>query len=328
MAHDAGRGHPERPDRLISIAKGISDVACDVGHEAMVALQPRLATRAELARVHQHRYLDSLEIQCATARALDADTVVGPGTYEAALLAAGSGLGAIEVLEGGTATAAFLAVRPPGHHARADRAMGFCVLNNIAVSAAALVAQGERVLIVDFDAHHGNGTQEIFWDTAEVLYVSLHQWPCYPGTGAIDEIGAGLGHATTCNVPLPPGATGDVYQAAFDVVIDPLVEQFGPTWVLISAGFDAHRDDPLTSLGLSAADFGILTSRVMQFPPSSGRAIFFLEGGYDLAALRQSVGATCRAILGTSPSNALDAPTANGPGMDAVESARSFWADL
>ena len=175
--------------------------------------------------------------------------------------------------------------------------MGFCLLNNVAVTAAALADAGERVLIVDYDAHHGNGTQDVFWTDPRVAYVSLHEWPAYPGTGALDETGAGAGAGTTVNFPLPSGATGDVYLGAFDEVIAPVAERFGPTWVIISAGFDAHRADPLCDLALTAGDYDELTARICALVPP-GRRIVILEGGYDLDALAASAGACVAALTG------------------------------
>ena len=172
--------------------------------------------------------------------------------------------------------------------------MGFCLVSNIAVVAAALAAAGERVWVFDYDAHHGNGTQAAFVDDPRVLFVSLHQWPLYPGTGRVTETGTGAGRGTTMNIPLPPGATGDVYLRAFDEVVAPVVERFAPTWLLISAGFDAHRDDPLTELGLTAGDFALLTARALQFV-AAGRCVAMLEGGYDLDALSSCAAA----VLGT-----------------------------
>ena len=175
--------------------------------------------------------------------------------------------------------------------------MGFCLFNNVAVTAAGLAAGGERVLIVDWDAHHGNGTQATFYGRADVCYVSLHQYPLYPGTGALAETGAGAGVGATVNVPLPGGTSGDAYREALDSVVAPVAERFAPDWVLISAGFDAHRSDPLTDLGLSAGDFADLTRQTMSLAPP-GRRIVFLEGGYDLAALALSAGACVAALTG------------------------------
>ena len=174
--------------------------------------------------------------------------------------------------------------------------MGFCLFNNVAVTAASIAAQGERVMVLDWDAHHGNGTQEIFYERSDVLYVSLHQFPFYPGTGALSEVGTGAGRGATVNLPFPAGTSGDAYRLAFDEVIAPLAEEFAPEWLLISAGFDAHRADPLTDLGLTAGDFSDLTSRTMHFVPR-GRLVAFLEGGYDLSSLGLCVGA-CVAAFG------------------------------
>jgi acetoin utilization deacetylase AcuC-like enzyme len=175
--------------------------------------------------------------------------------------------------------------------------MGFCLFNNVAVTAAALLARGDRVLILDWDAHHGNGTQNAFYDEPDVLYVSLHQHPFYPGTGAVDEVGESRGLGATINVPLPAGTAGDAYRLAIDELVVPAAEAFSPNWLLVSAGFDAHRADPLTDLELSSGDFGDLARRASLLV-APGRRIFFLEGGYNLTALAASVGATVAALVG------------------------------
>jgi acetoin utilization deacetylase AcuC-like enzyme len=200
--------------------------------------------------------------------------------------------------------------------------MGFCLVSNVAVAAAALVDQGERVVIVDYDAHHGNGTQAVFYDDPRVLYVSLHQWPLYPGTGAVRDVGLGRGHGSTLNIPLPPHTTGDVYVRALEEVVIPVAERFAPTWLIISAGFDAHRDDPITDLALSAGDYVLMTRRLLPLVPQ-GRRLVVLEGGYDLDALRSSTAGVLAAMadLPLMP----EAPTAGGPGQGAVEAVRSFW---
>lgn len=317
-AHDPGRGHPERPARLQAVEAGLAAVDPD----ALVPLAPRRATRSELELVHTAEYLDRLEAFCAAGGGhLDADTSVRPASWEAARLGAGAGLEAVAALDRGEGTAAFCAVRPPGHHAVADHAMGFCLVNNVAVTAAALRTRGEKVLIVDWDAHHGNGTQDSFWSDPDVLYVSLHQWPFYPGTGDLDDVGAGPGVGATVNVPLPGGATGDVYLTAVDEVVAPVAERFQPDWLLISAGFDAHRADPLTDLGLTAGDYADLTARLLGLA-NPGRTIVFLEGGYDLDALRDSVTATVSTLLGTPVRP--EPATSGGPGAGAVRAVRDL----
>jgi len=188
-------------------------------------------------------------------------------------------------------------VRPPGHHATPRQAMGFCLFNNVSVTAANLAARGERVLVVDYDAHHGNGTQDAFYADPRVAFVSLHQYPLYPGTGALDEVGIGGAEGLTVNLPMPAGATGAAYHQAIDDVIGPLVARFEPTWLLVSAGFDGHRRDPLTDLGLTAADYADITHALLAFMPP-GRTIMFLEGGYDLESLSASAGATLSAMVG------------------------------
>jgi acetoin utilization deacetylase AcuC-like enzyme len=319
--HDPGRAHPERPARLTAALAGVADA--ELG-DAVVAVRGRPATDVELQLVHDARYLEELDALAAGGGGhLDADTVVAPGSARAARTTAACGLVAIERLRAGEADAAFVVARPPGHHANRARGRGFCLFNNVALAAAQLVAVRERVLIVDWDVHHGNGTQEIFWDEPSVFYVSTHQSPAYPGTGRAHETGGPAAPGTTMNFPLPPGATGDVVLAAIDQVVAPAVEQFAPTWVLISAGFDAHRADPLADLSWTAGDYGLLAARVAAFAPERGRLVAFLEGGYDLDALRRSVSATV-AALAFDP-RAVEAPSAGGPGREVLERTRRAW---
>jgi acetoin utilization deacetylase AcuC-like enzyme len=321
--HDTGRHHPEGPARLGAASRGVEDAHLG---DLLVAGAGRVATRAELEAAHDSRYLDALEQYASQGGgALDPDTVVSTGSFDTARHAVGCGLAAIEALQGGAADAAFVAVRPPGHHAAAAVGRGFCLLNSIAVGAAVLAGAGERVLVVDWDVHHGNGTQEIFWDDPRVCYVSTHQWPWYPGTGSAAETGGPAAPGLTVNVPLPAGATGDVALAALDEVVAPHVERFAPSWVLVSAGFDAHRADPLAELELSAGDFGLLARRVAAFAPRRGRLVAFLEGGYDLDALRRCVTATVSAIAGVDVDT--ERPTSGGPGRDAVRRAGETHAE-
>jgi acetoin utilization deacetylase AcuC-like enzyme len=272
------------------------------------------APMEDLTRVHAPAYLTELEAFCRRGGGgLDPDTYARPDSWSVARRAAGAGLAALDELERLGDGVAFVPVRPPGHHARRDRAMGFCLVNNVAVAAASRVARGQRVLIVDWDVHHGNGTQEIFWDDPDVLYVSTHQDPLYPGTGRPGEVGGTAAPGLTVNLPVPPGATGDVVRAAMDEVARPAIEEFAPQWVLVSCGFDAHQADPLAQLELSSGDFAELGRIVREFAPGPGRLALFLEGGYNLDALQSSVEATLAPLLGLSHHSS--APTSGGPGM-------------
>jgi acetoin utilization deacetylase AcuC-like enzyme len=300
---------------------GIGDIASELGSDLEI-VAPEPAGVEALSRVHSVAYLERLEQFCrAGGGKLDLDTFARPDSWDAALLSAGAGLQAVEMLRQRGDGVAFVATRPPGHHAFADHSMGFCLLNNVAVSAARLAADGERVLIVDWDVHHGNGTQAVFWDDPDVLYVSTHQSPFYPGTGAAEEVGGGAARGMTVNVPVPAGSTGDVLRRALDEVAAPVVDDFAPTWVLVSAGFDAHRADPLAELALSSGDFAELARTVAGFAPRPGRLVLFLEGGYDLAALRSSVAATLGALTGATGLAEPERPTAGGPGLDSVDMA-------
>jgi acetoin utilization deacetylase AcuC-like enzyme len=323
--HDTGPGHPERARRLEAAIRGPEVAGLT---DAIRLLEIREATPAELSLVHPLDYLQALERFCAAGGGdIDGDTRASTGSWHAGKLAAGSGLAAVEALRRGDGDAAFLAVRPPGHHALASRPMGFCLINNIAVVAANLAAEGERVLIVDWDAHHGNGTEAIFWDDPRVLYVSAHQYGSfYPGTGALDDVGGDAARGATLNLPFPAGTTGDVYLRALDEVVAPAVAGFDPTWVLVSAGYDAHRDDPLTDMRLSAGDFADIARRVAAFAPRRGRLILFLEGGYDLDALTSSIGASLAALLDTDyrPEEA----TSGGPGRQVIAAASELRARL
>lgn len=303
--------HPERPERVQAVAEGLDDL--HLGEDRVEVPAPE-ASLEDLARVHTPAYLSELEAFCrAGGGDLDPDTYAAADSWEAARRSAGGGLAAVAALRARGAGVGFVATRPPGHHAERARGMGFCLLNNVAVTAAALRDGGERVAIVDWDVHHGNGTQEIFWDDPDVLYVSTHQWPLYPGTGSAFEVGGPGAPGLTVNVPVPAGATGDVLRLALESVAGPVVEQFAPDWVLVSCGFDAHRDDPLAGLALSSADFARLALLVQGFVPAPGRLVLFLEGGYDRDALRRTTTSTLGALLGQAPDWAAE-ETSGGPG--------------
>src|SRR2546423_11481961 len=241
--HDTGPGHPERARRLDAVRRGPEAAGLS---DAVRLLEPREATLAELGRVHPLDYLEALERFCAAGGGdIDGDTRASAGSWRAGRLAAGAGLAAVEALQKGEGDAAFLGVRPPGHHALANRPMGFCLINNIAGAAANLAEQRERVIVLDWDAHHGNGTEAIFWDDPRVLYVSTHQYGAfYPGTGALDDVGGPGARGATLNLPFPSGATGDLYLPALDEAVAPAGEAFAPTPVLVAAGLRASPGHP------------------------------------------------------------------------------------
>ena len=287
--HNPGPDHPERPQRVRAVREAIDGV------EAWRGI-PRLpltrVAREALLRVHDAEYLDRVARAAETAPALldGGDTTLGTHSLEVASLAAGSLLDLVTRVWKGEFKRGFAAVRPPGHHAERDRAMGFCIYNNIAVAAAGLRALGvERVMIVDWDVHHGNGTQHIFEDDPNVLFVSVHQSPLYPGTGARDERGLGAGQGATCNFPLRPGSGDIEFLAALEVRMAEVVTNFRPQFVLISAGFDAHIRDPLANLEVTTPAFGVAARCLRQYAErhSSGRIVSVLEGGYDLTALAE-----------------------------------------
>ena len=313
LEHVAGKKHPESPGRLEAVWKGLDNLFLG---DDLVRIEPRVATETELLRCHPIEHIQALEaLDAEGGGRMDPDTAISAGSWGAARLAAGSGLSAVEALTQTEAETAFCAIRPPGHHATSDRSMGFCLINNIAITAASLIAKGKKVAVIDIDAHHGNGTQEIFYSDPRVLMISIHQWPLYPGTGSEAEKGELEGEGFTVNVPLPPGATGSTYRLAFDKIVVPLVEDFQPDWVLVSAGFDAHREDPLTDMGLTSGDFADLTLNLFNLAPKN-RCIFFLEGGYNLQALTDSVTASFASILGVNLRP--EAATGDGPGEEVV----------
>ena len=292
-AHDTGRGHPERPARLQAALEGVRQSPAEVLEEDAPEVE-----RSLLELVHDPQYVERIERFCtAGGGALDPDTRAVPASWEAASRAAGAGPLAVRRLEQGHADTAFLVVRPPGHHARRSTAMGFCLFNSVAVTAAMLAERGERVAIVDWDVHHGNATEEMFRTREDILYVSLHQYPFYPGTGGLVDMTTDSAAATTLDLPLPAGTAGDLYRTAFPRLVRPVVAGFAPDWLLVSAGYDAHADDPLAELRLLASDYGFMAGALAAVTPSA-RTIFFLEGGYDLDAIRNSVSATLSGTAG------------------------------
>jgi acetoin utilization deacetylase AcuC-like enzyme len=321
--HETWPGHPERQARTRVAMDGLVEAGL---HDAVVPAERRMAERHELERVHDAPYLDRLPDVCEASIELDGPTPTVPGSYPTALLSAGAGLAAVEGLRAGHADAALVLTRPPGHHATPQRGMGFCLLNNIAVTAAALADAGERVLVLDWDVHHGNGTQAAFWNDPRVLFVSTHQRGLYPHSGYVDEVGGPDAIGLTMNVPLPAGTTGDVLLEAMETMVAPAVETFAPTWVLVSAGFDGHRADPLADFDLSAGDYADLGAVVRSFAPGAGRLVLFLEGGYDLDALRVSVGAAAAAVLGER--FRPEGSTAGGAGSDALAFVRRRRAEV
>jgi acetoin utilization deacetylase AcuC-like enzyme len=288
--HASAEEHPERPQRLHA-ARAALNAAVRAGIAAGRVI-PRTASDAELIRVHDARFLDELGTLRGRSAYLDPDTYVSAQSVDVARLAAGSLVALIDQLIDGEVPKGVALLRPPGHHARPSQAMGFCLLNNVAVAAAHARARGlERVAIVDWDVHHGNGTQEIFWRDPNVLYLSTHQYPFYPGTGAAEERGEGEGTGFTVNVPLAPFRGDAVYASAFERVILPIVEEYRPELVLISAGFDAALRDPLAQMELSAGAFGWMAQSLARVANhhAKGRLALVLEGGYDLPSLEEGL---------------------------------------
>ncbi len=292
LKHDTGSGHPERPDRLRALVKHLlgTELWKQLHH-----LQPTAPAVEWLTAVHPESYVKSIEQRCRSGvRILDfGDTRVCRDSYDVALLAVGGVLLGVDQVISGELSSAFCALRPPGHHAETQTAMGFCLFNNVAVGARyAQKKYGlERVAILDWDVHHGNGTQEIFYDDPTVLYLSLHQYPYYPGTGAANETGTGLGEGYTVNCPMPAGSGWKEYEAAFRSTILPALHRFQPQLLMISAGFDAHRDDPLAHIQLTDDSFAEMTKMMMEIASAycNGKIVSVLEGGYHLEALARSV---------------------------------------
>ncbi len=297
--HVAGPMHPETPGRLRAILELLRAPSTRIPGAEFVAA--RAATLAEVTAVHTETHVQQVLALKGQSRQLDPDTAVSPGSVDAALWAAGAAVEAVTRVLRGQANNAFALVRPPGHHAEADRAMGFCLFNNVAIAAEAALREGaERVMVLDWDVHHGNGTQHSFWARRDVLFVSSHQYPYYPGSGAPSEVGAGPGQGYTVNGALPGGQHDADYAALFHDVFLPIAQQYRPDVVLVSAGFDAHQADPIGGMNVSDRGFAAMCSAVKSLADEvcGGKLALVLEGGYDLRALANSVHACVEVLAG------------------------------
>ena len=301
LEHDMGPGHPESPNRLRAIMQQLEESGTAA---RLTRIEPRRAEEEWITQIHSPSYVASLNRQAPTNGrvSLDPDTSLGPGSLHAAYMAAGGVLAAVDAIMANQVEHVFCAVRPPGHHAEAGRAMGFCLFNNVAIAARYVQKKYglTRVLIVDWDVHHGNGTQHSFDEDPSVLFFSTHQYPHYPGTGRGTDRGKGIGEGFTINVPMEAGEGDEEYHAIFLKSLVPAADAFKPEFVIISAGFDAHKDDPLASMGLTEAGYADLTNIVAGIAKchAKGRILSSLEGGYQLTALAASVEAHVNTLVG------------------------------
>jgi acetoin utilization deacetylase AcuC-like enzyme len=323
LEHDTG-AHPENASRLRAIEAALGEP----GWHGLERIEAPAATREQLARVHSPQHIDAIErFAAAGGGMLDVDTIGSEGSFEAALHAAGGPVNAVERLLGGKDRFAFCALRPPGHHAEATRAMGFCLFNNIAVAATHAIQVGgaERVLVLDWDVHHGNGTEAIFAGSDEVLYTSIHQWPLYPGTGPADYVGVGAGEGYTVNLPVPPGSGSETFLSLVQHVVAPIAQEFRPGLIAISAGYDAHRDDPLAECTVDTGGYAHMAATMRALAAALDVPVLVcLEGGYDLGSLAASVVATVEAL--ESDVQAPEAP--REPAAAFAERHRGRWATL
>ncbi len=292
LKHETGEGHPERPERVESIDTFVSQLK-----PKLIQIKPRKATAKEITLVHDTYYPQEIMDLCSAGGTyLDPDTRCSLFSYEAASYAVGAGLEAVDKIKEGTVERVFANVRPPGHHAEFSKAMGFCIFNNIAIAARYAQQKGfEKVFIVDFDAHHGNGTQKAFYEDDTVFYFSTHQYPFYPGTGSAEEKGKGKGLGFTYNVPLPAGTGDEIYEDIYSMILPDLVYHFRPDIIMVSAGYDLHKEDPLTNLEVSTEGIGKIVEYILK--TANVPFLFMLEGGYNLTALGESAKITIEKML-------------------------------
>lgn len=334
--HAPPAGHPEGVERAHVMRAVVETWRARGG----TVLPARAATRAEIERVHAAGHVDRLAASAGHPAVLDLDTYMSPGSWEAAILAAGAVMTAVDhvldqPLDAGTLSAAFALVRPPGHHALRDRAMGFCLLNNVAIAVAHALARGlTRIAVVDYDVHHGNGTQWAFYDDPRVLVISAHQYPFYPQTGAAGECGVGEGEGFTINIPISAGATDGDYLWLLGQVVEPVLARFAPELLVLDVGFDAHDQDPLAHMHLTTAGFGRIAARLRAVAETwcGGRLVLATEGGYHLGALRDSLQATIDALAGPAiarPAPHDESPTSCGTSALALVRAaqKRYWLE-
>jgi len=326
LKHDTGQ-HPENASRLEAIISHLEET--QLIHQ-LIPVKPRSATTQELSLIHSHQHIAYVQEMVMRGKNwLDADTAISANSYDAALYAAGGVLRASEAVMQGEVDSSFTLVRPPGHHATANRAMGFCLFNNIAIAAQYTLAKYEleHIAIIDFDVHHGNGTQESFYDNPHVLYISTHQFPFYPGTGSVDETGKDEAIGTTVNIPLPIGCGDAEYLSVFEQIIVPVVRRFSPQLILVSAGYDAHWADGLAMMQVSITGFAQMVKIIKGLTDElcGGRLVFTLEGGYNLTALAASVKATFDVLLGN---NNVEDPLGQSSGGLAVSGIDSLISKI